>query len=112
MMKSSFAIVTLLCATSLLWCSSVLAAVTLQQAKASGWVGEQTNGYLGVVVDSQETQTLVLAVNEKRKKYYLVIAEHNHITLETVAKLAAQKAIQAADTGHIIQTPQGKWLTK
>ncbi|GGP83815.1 YdbL family protein [Shewanella ulleungensis] len=110
-MKPSLAIVTLLCAISLLWCSSVW-AVTLQQAKTSGWVGEQTNGYLGVVVDSQETQALVRVVNEKRKKYYLVIAERNHIKLDTVAKLAAQKAIQAAESGHIIQTPQGKWLTK
>ncbi len=109
-MKSSFVIVTLL-ATSIMWCSNAW-AVTLQQAKSSGWVGEQTNGYLGVVVDTPATQQLVLSVNAKRKQYYQAIANRNHITLDTVAKLAAQKAMEAAEPGHIIQTPQGEWLTK
>ncbi|GGB72701.1 YdbL family protein [Shewanella inventionis] len=110
MMKSSLVIVTLL-ATSILWCSNAW-AVTLQQAKSSGWVGEQTNGYLGVIVDNAEVQQLVLTINAKRKQYYQVIATRNHISLDTVAKLAAQKAIQAAESGHKIQTPQGEWLTK
>ncbi|MCL1114025.1 MULTISPECIES: YdbL family protein [Shewanella] len=110
-MKSLSKIVTLLCVTSLLWCSNAW-ALTLQQAKSSGWVGEQTNGYLGIVIDTQEVQALVLSVNAKRKAHYQAIAQRNHIKIETVAKLAAQKAIEVAETGHLIQTPQGLWITK
>ncbi|PKI11144.1 DUF1318 domain-containing protein, partial [Shewanella sp. 11B5] len=48
----------------------------------------------------------------KRKHYYQIIAERNKISLDKIATLAAQKAIEAAEPGHMIQTPQGKWLKK
>ncbi|MBB1438420.1 YdbL family protein [Shewanella sp. SG41-4] len=110
-MKSRFTLATAVCLTSLLWCATAW-AMTLQEAKTARLVGEQSNGYLGVVIPSPETQQLVLTVNAKRKHYYQIIADRNNISLDKVATLAAQKAIEAAETGHMIQTPQGKWLKK
>jgi uncharacterized protein YdbL (DUF1318 family) len=110
-MKSRFVLATAVCLTSLLWCATAW-AMTLQQAKTARLVGEQTNGYLGVVIQSTETQQLVLTVNTKRKHYYQLIAERNKISLDKIATLAAQKAIEAAEPGHMIQTPQGQWLKK
>lgn len=87
-------------------------AISLQDAKSQGLVGEQTNGYLAQVQTNAEASALVEEINAKRKSHYEQIAKKNHISLETVAKLAAQKAITAADKGHIIQDNQGQWVKK
>jgi uncharacterized protein YdbL (DUF1318 family) len=110
-MKSTFTLATAICLTSLLWCATAW-AMTLQEAKTARIVGEQPNGYLGVVIESPETQQLVLTINAKRKHYYQIIANRHNISLDKVATLAAQKAIEAAEPGHMIQTPQGQWLKK
>ncbi|AZG73658.1 YdbL family protein [Shewanella livingstonensis] len=110
-MKSTFTLATVLCLTSLLW-SSTAWAMTLQEAKTARLVGEQTNGYLGMVISSPETQQLVLSINAKRKHYYQTIAKRHDISLDKVATLAAQKVMEAAEPGHMIQTPQGRWLKK
>jgi len=110
-MKSTFTLATAICLMGLL-CSANAWAMTLQQAKDTRIVGEQTNGYLGLVIASPEAQQLVLTVNAKRKHYYQLIAERNNISLDKVATLAAQKAIEAAEPGHMIQTPQGIWIKK
>jgi uncharacterized protein YdbL (DUF1318 family) len=110
-MKSTFTFVSSICFISLLCCTNAW-AMTLQQAKAARIVGERTNGYLGMVIVSPEAQQLVLSVNAKRKHYYQIIANRNKISLDKIATLAAQKAMEAAEPGHMIQTPQGQWLKK
>ncbi len=87
-------------------------AISLQDAKSQGLVGEQTNGYLGVVVKSTEIQTLTDSVNAKRRAHYQKIANKNGIGVDDVAKLAAEKAIAATSKGQYIQNPQGKWIKK
>ncbi|QYJ80880.1 MULTISPECIES: YdbL family protein [Shewanella] len=87
-------------------------AISLQDAKAQGLVGEQVNGYLGVVVSNSEASALAKSVNAKRKAHYEKIARKNQISVDDVAKLAAEKAIAATAKGHYIQTPQGKWVKK
>jgi hypothetical protein len=87
-------------------------AISLQDAKTQGLVGEQINGYLGVVVNNKETDQLAAEVNAKRRAHYEKIAKKNGINIDDVAKLAAEKAIAAAQKGQFIQTPQGKWLKK
>lgn len=94
------------CVTTSAW------ALDLQQAKSNGLVGEQTNGYLGVVKSSTEVEALVKDINAKRQHHYQRIAKQNGISVQDVASLAAQKAIAAADKGHIIQNKQGQWQTK
>lgn len=87
-------------------------AISLQEAKSQGLVGEQTNGYLGLIVNNNEAKQLADSVNAKRRAHYQKIATQNGISVEDVAKLAAEKAIGAADKGEYIQTPQGVWIKK
>ncbi|CUR45450.1 YdbL family probable chaperone protein [Alloalcanivorax xenomutans] len=87
-------------------------ALELDQAKTQGLVGEQPNGYLGVVKATPEAVQLVSEVNEKRRQAYERIARQNGITLEQVANLAGQKAIEKTAGGEYVKTPDGQWIKK
>lgn len=87
-------------------------AMDLQQAKAQGIVGEQTNGYLGAVVDSAEARRIVSEVNAKRKTLYMKLAKKNKVDLIAVEVLAGKKAIEKTASGHYIQNSAGKWVKK
>ncbi|WJG10686.1 YdbL family protein [Aliiglaciecola sp. LCG003] len=95
---------------SLLFSHSVL-AVELSSAKQGGLVGEQDNGYLGVVVERPDILALVNDINEKRKAKYEELARDNNITVAQVEKLAAKKAFEKTESGHYVKV-DGKWLKK
>ncbi|MBL7250050.1 YdbL family protein [Alloalcanivorax marinus] len=92
--------------------SVTAAALDLNQAKAEGLVGEQPNGYLGVVKATPAAVELVSDINEKRRAAYERIAKQNGITLDQVANLAGQKAIEKTPSGEYIKTPTGQWVEK
>jgi len=87
-------------------------AISLDQAKQQGLVGEMPNGYLGMVVTSPEVSSLVDMVNKKRKNIYLNLARKNKITMQQVTKLAGEKSISKTQTGHLIKNAAGKWVKK
>ena len=87
-------------------------AISLDQAKQQGLVGEMANGYLGVVVASSETTSLVEMVNKKRKDIYLNLARKNKITMQQVTKLAGEKSIAKTKSGHLIKNAAGQWVKK
>ncbi len=87
-------------------------AIDLDQAKTQGWVGEQTNGLLGVVSHQSEVQQLVEKINQKRLDKYRQIAQENGLDAKQVAILAGKKAIERSDSGAYIQSPNGEWLKK
>lgn len=87
-------------------------AMNLQEAKAQGIVGEQTNGYLGAVVDSAEARRIVSEVNTKRKKLYQQLAKKNKVDLKAVEMLGGEKAIAKTKSGYYIQNSAGKWVKK
>lgn len=87
-------------------------AIDLDQAKTQGWVGEQTNGLLGVVSHQAEVQQLVNQINQKRLDKYRQIAQENGLDPKQVAILAGKKAIERSDSGAYIQSPSGEWLKK
>jgi len=87
-------------------------AISLEQAKQQGLVGEMSNGYLGIVVESSEVSSLVSEVNEKRKSIYINLARKNKITLQQITALAGKKAIAKTQSGHFIQNASGKWIKK
>lgn len=93
--------------------SACVFAMDLQQAKSEGLVGEQLNGYLGVVSaeSSSDVRELVSKVNAKRKGKYESIAAKNSTSLETVELLAGKKAIEKTRAGNYIQTATG-WKKK
>lgn len=87
-------------------------ALSLDEAKAKGQVGERTSGYLGAVTGgSAEVQALVNDVNQKRKQAYEEIATRNGTSLNSVEHLAGEKAIQNTTPGNMIEGPGG-WVKK
>lgn len=87
-------------------------ALSLDAAKSQGLVGEQPNGYLGIVQATPEVVQLVSEVNKKRRRAYERIAEQNGITVEQVELLAGRKAIKKTKAGYYIKTPSGEWVKK
>jgi hypothetical protein len=84
-------------------------SLTLHEAKERGLVGEQPNGYLGIVSDTQGVSALVADINQKRKEAYQDIAKRNQTSVEAVEVLAGQKAIEKTPKGQFIKTPAG-WM--
>ncbi len=99
-------------AALLLTFSGAVLALDLDAAKAQGLVGEQPNGYLGVVKATPEAVELVADINDRRRDAYQRIARENGITLDQVSNLAGQKAIERAGSGTYVRTPDGQWVTK
>ena len=101
-------------AVSLLFSAAPAFALTLEEAKAQGLVGEQQNGYLGAVQASpaSEVERVVNEVNQKRKEKYFEIAKKNGTELAAVEALAGKKAIDATPDGQYIQSPKGEWKKK
>ncbi|NKB32919.1 MAG: DUF1318 domain-containing protein [Pseudomonadales bacterium] len=89
-------------------------ALTLQEAKADGLVGEQRDGFVGLVVSnaSPEVQVIVRDVNAQRRQRYQEIAQENGISVEQVAAVAYERAVQATQSGHYIQNASGAWVRK
>jgi uncharacterized protein len=87
-------------------------AISLDEAKAKGLVGEKPNGYLGVVNPSGgEAQALADDINRKRRQAYEAIAKRNKTPLNAVETLAGEKAIQNTKPGNFIEGPGG-WMKK
>jgi uncharacterized protein len=105
------AIPALVIATWIVAQSSVL-ALSLDEAKAKGLVGEKSSGYLGTVSPSNpEAQALTAEINQKRRQAYEEIATRNRTPLATVETLAGEKAIQNTKPGHFVEGPSG-WRKK
>ena len=104
----------LLCAGLLAIFALSASAIDLQQAKSSGQVGEQRDGYLGVVTAnaSAEVKKLVKSVNAARRQKYQGIAAKNKLNIKQVETLAAEKAINKTRSGHFIKTGDGRWVKK
>jgi len=89
-------------------------AQDLQEAKRAGWVGEQRDGYLGLVDPAAPpaVRQLIAQVNAERRRNYAAIAARNGTELNKVELLAAEKAIQRTAVGHFIQGPDGSWVRR
>lgn len=87
-------------------------ALSLEEAKAKGLVGEKPSGYLGLVNPAdRDAQVLVNEVNQKRRQAYEEIARRNGTNLSQVELLAGEKAIQNTKAGHLVEGPGG-WVKK
>lgn len=89
-------------------------AVSLQDAKAQGLLGEQPNGYLGLVKANAPAavKELMNNINAKRKQEYQSIAKNNNTQLNVVETLAGKKAIERTPQGQYIRLPSGQWIKK
>lgn len=99
---------------AIIWITTAasVSALSLDEAKAQGLVGERADGYLGAVTASNaEAQALVTDINQKRRQAYEDIAKRNRTPLTAVESLAGEKAIQNTKPGHFIEGPGG-WIKK
>jgi uncharacterized protein YdbL (DUF1318 family) len=89
-------------------------AVTLDEAKQQGWLGERPDGYLGLVKPSSSPDTVDLMkdINRKRRSLYQDIAAKNGTALSAVEALAGKKAIEKTPSGQFIMQPDGNWVRK
>jgi len=89
-------------------------AVDLDQAKASGLVGEQPDGYVGLVKGgaSEEVQDVVQQVNRGRREKYAEIARKNGITVQSVAARAGARLVGRAAEGQWVKDSDGEWIRK
>lgn len=89
-------------------------ALTLQEAKEQGVIGEQRDGYVGYVVSnvSADIKAMVENVNKERAQRYQQIAQQNNITVSQVQALAFEQAVDATKSGHYLQNASGAWVRK
>lgn len=83
----------------------------LSQAKATGLLGEQPNGYLGVVKAQDNAAEIARLINDARRAEYQSLAKDNNIQLSDVETIAGKKALEKTPAGQYIQL-NGKWLKK
>lgn len=82
-------------------------------ARADGTIGEQTDGYLGVVGDATPAvRDMVNDINIKRRAVYTQRARSNQATLEAYATTAGCQAIMRTVPGEKYQAPDGTWKTR
>ena len=89
-------------------------ALTLDEAKQTGLVGEDASGYIAAVSakPSKEVKALVDDINTRRRTEYERIAAANGISVEDVEKLAGKKAIEKSPAGDYIRLPGEDWRKK
>ncbi|WP_407195462.1 YdbL family protein [Citrobacter farmeri] len=108
MMKKTFILATLI--LSLLSGSAL--ALTLNEARTEGRVGETYSGYLVALKQDAQTQALVSDINKARSVSYQQLAESHNLPVDEVAKMAGQKLVERAKPGEYVQGINGKWLRK
>lgn len=90
------------------------AAQSLDQAKSQGLIGEQLNGYIGIVTASPSTalRDMVSGINQQRRALYQRSAQDASVTLDVFEARAGQRLQDRAKTGEYIQDTNGQWRRK
>lgn len=106
-----------ICAAAALVFSAVLspassASPAVEQAKDRCIVGEQADGYLGVVAGADASESLrreIADINQQRKAVYADLARRNGVTIEVAAALTAETLMNKATPGQCIRDQSGNW---
>jgi len=93
---------------------SVAAASPLTKPKADGLIGEQADGYIGLVRQDvpADIRKLVDEVNAKRKAGYQKIAAKQGTSLAEVEKVGGNTAIEKTLKGNYVRDASGVWRKK
>lgn len=82
-------------------------------ARAAGQVGEQPDGYLGVVgAGSAQLRALVSSINIQRKAAYTQKAQASGATVEQLAFTSGCNLIAQTQPGEKYKAPDGSWQTR
>ncbi|WOF45381.1 YdbL family protein [Sphingopyxis indica] len=83
-----------------------------EKARAAGQIGEQPDGYLGIVGSAtKEVRDLVTDINIKRKAAYTSNAPQGS-TVEQFAFATGCNLIAKTRPGEKYKAPDGRWLTR
>ncbi|MGP7794579.1 YdbL family protein [Sphingomonas sp. CLY1604] len=78
-------------------------------AREAKQVGEQPDGYLGVVSGGAAVQALVRDINIKRKAAYTASAQASGSTVEQFAFTTGCNLVARVPVGEMYKTPSGQW---
>jgi hypothetical protein len=82
-------------------------------ARSAGQVGEQPDGYLGIVgAATADLRALVSSINIQRKSAYTAKAQASGATIEQLAFTSGCNLIAQTAPGEKYQTPGGTWRTR
>ncbi len=84
----------------------------VDQAKASGVLGETIAGYLAA--PGSASSDVVNAMNEiniRRKSLYTRMARDQNVQIEVIAALTGEKVIAKARSGEKVLDKNGQWIT-
>lgn len=88
---------------------------TVDAAIARGEIGEQIDGYLGIVDGqnpSADVRTAMADINIRRKSAYAEAAAEGNVQTAVFAQLTGEKQILKADPGTYIKDASGRWKKK
>lgn len=96
---------------SALMISVAAMAMELGDAKNMGLVGEQPNGYLGMVsMNNTEAAEVMIDINAKRKAKYQEIANKQNTKLGNIERIAGEKLVNKAQSeGEFYMDSTGQW---
>jgi len=81
-------------------------------ARASGQVGEKTDGYLGVIGGGADVRALADKINIQRRANYTQRAASQNATVEEYAFTQGCMLILRTAPGEKYQAPDGSWQTR
>nr|WP_236697414.1 YdbL family protein [Sphingomonas sp. Leaf357] len=81
-------------------------------ARAAGQVGEQPNGYLGVVSGGASVQAIVDKINIQRKATYAEKAQAAGVTINDYGVTFGCNLIAQTKPGEKYKAPDGSWKTR
>ncbi|MBZ6390257.1 MULTISPECIES: YdbL family protein [Pantoea] len=87
-------------------------ALTLDQARQQGRVGETLSGYIAARQQDDETLALVKRINDGRSQQYQRVAQQNNLTTAEVARIAGEKLVNRAGSGEYVRGINGQWVQK
>ena len=88
---------------------------TVDSAKARGEIGEQIEGYLGVVdgaSPSSAVKNAMAEINIARKAVYTEAASNSGQPASVFAQLTGEKQIKKAPSGQFVKDATGVWKRK
>lgn len=113
-MKTNFKTLFTLLALTLSLIAAPAWAISKDEAKAKGLIGEQSNGYLGIVTGSPtaDLKSLVSNINTKRKSAYTNSAKKAGVERKVFEARMGERLQQKTPVGQYIKLPNGKWKRK
>ena len=84
----------------------------IKEYKAKGAIGEQADGFLGVVKDEGQARSIVDAENRDRREEYEKRAKSQGQTFNVFAAVMGEARIKKEDSGNMVRGANGSWTKK